>query len=349
MRKPGRLAVVEVGSKGIRLLVAERRDLPEGMEVLRSLGDRGLLGEGLEQNQGRMRRGNIERSLGLVRKFLGMTESFDPERVELVGTEVFRRATNVEEFRAGLPRGRMLRVLRPEEEAAGSFLAACWGFRHTLPKEGRLVLIDLGGGSTEVVSGVQGAPPCPQATVSMPSLGTLGLAGVWRRGSTLTHRDEELRQYLETELARQEEALARLRPASDAAVPLLIAGVGSTVTDSAWLLKHNSRRKFRSDDVHGLVTGVTDLESLRRNLLVALHAGAVGRETLEDMGIEDAEGHQLGLAVLLALLHRLAAPAITACGYGLRFGLAYAFLNDIPLTLAAEPRTPARGASESSS
>ena len=143
MSKPGRLAVVEVGSKGIRLLVAERRDLPEGMEVLRSLGDRGFLGEGLEQNQGRMRRGNIERSLGLVRKFLGMTESFDPERVELVGTEVFRRAANVDEFRAGLPRGRMLRVLRPEEEAAGSFLAACWGFRHALPKGGRLVLIPI--------------------------------------------------------------------------------------------------------------------------------------------------------------------------------------------------------------
>jgi len=134
-------------------------------------------------------------------------------------------------------------------------------------------------------------------------------------------------------LTRQEEALARLRPAADTAGPLLTAGVGSTVTDSAWLLKHNSRRKFRSDDVHGLRAGVADLEVLRRNLLAALHTGAVGREALEERGIEDAEGHQLGLAVLLALLRRLEVPAITACGYGLRFGLAYALLNDIPLTI----------------
>ena len=109
------------------------------------------------------------------------------------------------------------------------------------------------------------------------------------------------------------------------------------MTDSAWLLKHNSRSKFRSGDVHGLPAGVADLEGLRRNLLAAQHLGAVGRETLEEMGIEDAEGHQLGLSVLLALLRRLDAPAITACGFGLRFGLAYAFLNDLPLALTPAP------------
>jgi exopolyphosphatase/guanosine-5'-triphosphate,3'-diphosphate pyrophosphatase len=338
MSTPGRLAIIEVGSKGIRLLVAEPRDPPEGMEVLRSLGDRGNLGEGLEHNQGRIQRKHIERNLGLVHKFLRIAEPFRPDRMALVGTEVFRRATNVGEFRAGLPRELALRVLQPEEEAVGSFLAACWGFRHTLPAGGNLVLVDLGGGSTEVIAGVQGAPPCPRATVSMRSLGTLRLAEVWQRSPDPTRREEQLRPHIEAELARNEEALTRLRPSVGAAGPLQIAGVGSTVTDSAWLLKHNSRRKFRSDEVHGLSTGVADLEGLRRNLLAALHGGARGRELLDDMGIEDAEGHQLGLAVLLPLLRRLDAPAITACGYGLRFGLAYALLNDIPLALNPAPK-----------
>jgi len=75
---------------------------------------------------------------------------------------------------------------------------------------------------------------------------------------------------------------------------------------------------------------VADLEVLRRNLLAALHGGARGREMLDDLGIEDAQGHLLGLAVLLPLLKKLDTPAITACGYGLRFGLAYAFLNNRP-------------------
>ena len=50
-----RLAVIEVGTRGIRLLVVQRRDPPEGMEVLQSRGDLGNLGEGLDQNDGRMK------------------------------------------------------------------------------------------------------------------------------------------------------------------------------------------------------------------------------------------------------------------------------------------------------
>ena len=59
---------------------------------------------------------------------------------------------------------------------------------------------------------------------------------------------------------------------------------------------------------------MADLEGLRRNLLFALHGGARGREMLDDLGIEDAQGHLLGLAVLLPLLKKLDTPAITACG-----------------------------------
>src|SRR5262249_50325498 len=130
---------------------------------------------------------------------------------------------------------------------------------------------DLGGGSTEVVAGVQGMPPSPQATVSMHGLGTLRLAEVWRHSPDLARREEELRQYLNAELARSHEALLRLKPAANVTTPLLVAGVGSTVTDSAWLLKYNSRSKFRSGEVHGLGAGVADLEGLRRNLLAAMH------------------------------------------------------------------------------
>src|SRR5262249_16418137 len=100
-----------------------------------------------------------------------------------------------------------------------------------------------------------------------------------------------------------------------------------------------NRSTFRSGEVHGLAAGITNLEGLRRNLLAALHGGAPGREVLEEMGIEDAEGHQLGLVVLLALLRRLDTAAIAACGYGLRFGLAYAFLTGVPLTLNPAPKT----------
>ena len=40
-----RIAVIEVGTKGIRLLVVQRRNPPEGMEVLESRGELGNLGK----------------------------------------------------------------------------------------------------------------------------------------------------------------------------------------------------------------------------------------------------------------------------------------------------------------
>ncbi len=86
-----RLAVIEVGTKGIRLLVVQRREPPLGMEVLETRGDLGNLGEGLDQNAGRMNPKNIQISLDLVRQFLSLAQAKNPDRIELVGTEVFRR------------------------------------------------------------------------------------------------------------------------------------------------------------------------------------------------------------------------------------------------------------------
>src|SRR5438034_5089222 len=98
MAWPDRLAVIEAGSRGVRLLVVEQRPPPEGMAVLRSQGELGLLGEGLDENQGRMRPENIRRTLAHIERFRAALDCYRPQQVVLAGTEVLRRAGNVEEF-----------------------------------------------------------------------------------------------------------------------------------------------------------------------------------------------------------------------------------------------------------
>jgi exopolyphosphatase/pppGpp-phosphohydrolase len=328
MSRPARLAVIEVGTKGVRLLVAERREPPQGMEVLRSQGELGYLGEGLEQNAGRMQPENIRRTLDHVRRFLDLARAHHPDQVVLVGTDVFRRAANGDDFRAGVPALVELRVLSPVEESVGSFLAASWGFRDDLPAGGRLVLIDLGGGSLEVVGGLQGDPPRPLAGISLRAMGTLALRGIWQRGPEPAGRDEDLRCFIDAEIGRHAAGFGPFRSPGGAGAGVLVAGLGSTVTDSAWALASGRLRCYSSDRVHGLRAAVPDLERLRREVLD-------GRLPEGTRGFHDALGHQLGLAALLAVLRALQAPAVTACGTGLRFGLAYAFLHDIPLALTA--------------
>ena len=220
-----RIAVIEVGTKGIRLLVVQRRNPPQGMEILESRGELGNLGEGLDQNNGRMNPENMKLSLDYIRRYLQIAQSREPDRIELVGTEVFRRATNVEEFRALLPSPLSLWILKPEEEAVGSFLAACWGLRSLRLSIGQLVVIDLGGGSLELVGGIQANPPLPLASISMGAIGTLSLREAWMLGARSPDPERSLAEYIEAEIA----AMPMSSPRSEART-----GPGPPAQRSAW-------------------------------------------------------------------------------------------------------------------
>ena len=279
---------------------------------------------------------NIELSLDYVRRYLKLAQTRDPERIELVGTEVFRRATNVEEFSDLLPKPLSLWVLKPEEEAVGSFLAACWGLRKMRPAIGQIVVIDLGGGSLELVGGLQASPPLPLASVSMGAIGTLSLREAWLRGARSSNPEQSLREYIAAEIDSHAEDFSAFRGPGGAgpagARKLVVAGLGSTVTDSAWVLNGKSLGRYKSKEVNGLSATRANLQRLRDELLTMTGLREPPPSALSH-GIKDMLGHQLGLAALLAVMDALGAEAITACGTGLRFGLAYAFLHKIPLEI----------------
>jgi exopolyphosphatase/pppGpp-phosphohydrolase len=337
MSELDRLAVIEVGTRGIRLLVVERRDPPEGMEILQSRGELGNLGEGLDRSTGRIRPDNIRASLEPVRRFLRMAQALSPDRILLVGTHVFRRARNVDAFRALVPKPLSLRVLTPDEEAAGSFLAACWGLREESLAHDPLVVIDLGGGSLEVVGGLQGNPPLPLASVSMEGMGTLAVREAWMRIADSSDPEQGLREYLDAELGRHTGAFAAFRhpPGERPGVSgkLLVAGLGATVTDVAWVLSGRPLSTYKSKEVNGLRALRPDLERLRVELLGKSQPGESAPSAIAHE-LRDPLDHQLGLAALVAVMDALGAPAVVACGTGLRFGLAYACLHDIPLAIA---------------
>ena len=255
MSTPKRLAVIEAGSKGIRLLVVRRRESPPGMDILESRGEVGNLGEALGRNAGRMRRDNIRASLLHVRRFFRLARRRHADRIELVGTEVFRRAANVNEFRDSLPEPLTLRILAPEEEAVGSFFAACWGLRRELAPDRRLLVIDLGGGSLEVVAGRAGSPPSPEACVSLRTMGTLALREAWHHAPNPDEREHRFSQYIESQIDRHRAHFRAFRAfgrtGSSARAGRIVAGLGSTVTDSAWLLSGDRLSRYKSRYVNG--------------------------------------------------------------------------------------------------
>ena len=155
--RPGRYAAIDIGTVTCRMLVADIDE--EGL--LREL-DREYaitnLGEGVDAS-GVLKPEAMSRVLDVVARYQEVLSDFErsgrPVRVTAVATSAARDARNAGEFERLLAeRGIELSVIPGAREAALSFAGASCDFLGE-----RLLVVDIGGGSTEVVAGRAGGDP----------------------------------------------------------------------------------------------------------------------------------------------------------------------------------------------
>lgn len=148
-----RVAAVDCGTNSLRTLVADTpadgelslTDVSRGMEVVR-------LGQGVDQT-GRFAEEALARTFEAVDRAAELFSRLRPDAVRFVATSATRDAANRDEFLDGV-RSRLgvTPVVVPgDEEARLSFLGAASAVAAG-PRE-RLLVVDLGGGSTECVLG----------------------------------------------------------------------------------------------------------------------------------------------------------------------------------------------------
>jgi exopolyphosphatase/guanosine-5'-triphosphate,3'-diphosphate pyrophosphatase len=150
-----RVAAVDCGTNSIRLLVADvdeqgtLHDVCREMRVVR-------LGQGVDAT-GRLAPEAIERTRVALSEYAGMIADAGATAVRMVATSATRDASNREDFfsmtrevlGAVIP-GAGAEVITGDEEARLSFNGAVGELD---PSQGPFVVVDLGGGSTEVVLG----------------------------------------------------------------------------------------------------------------------------------------------------------------------------------------------------
>jgi exopolyphosphatase/guanosine-5'-triphosphate,3'-diphosphate pyrophosphatase len=147
-----RVGIVDLGSNSTRLLVADVaggrvRELERRSEVTR-------LGEGVDAG-GALGAAGQERVFRVLEAYVAALDRHGASRRPAVMTSAVRDAANGEEF-ARVVRGRFgldARVLSGEEEARLTFLGAT---AMRAAGGAPLVVIDIGGGSTELVVGTRG-------------------------------------------------------------------------------------------------------------------------------------------------------------------------------------------------
>jgi exopolyphosphatase / guanosine-5'-triphosphate,3'-diphosphate pyrophosphatase len=151
-----RVAAVDCGTNSLRLLVADVDpvvgtlvDLDRSMEIVR-------LGEGVDRT-GRLSEAALQRTFAVCDVYARRIAELGASRVRFVATSASRDAENSAVFVAGVRErfGVDAEVVSGEEEAALSFAGATRELAAVEP--GPYLVVDIGGGSTEVVLG-DGAP-----------------------------------------------------------------------------------------------------------------------------------------------------------------------------------------------
>lgn len=146
-----RVAAIDCGTNSIRLLLADvdaagnLTELDRRMEVVR-------LGQGVDRT-GELAPEALQRTLAATLQYAAAIETAGAERVGFVATSATRDARNRDEFFGGVRAalGVDVEVITGAEEAQLSFRGATGAVAEA--HAGPFLVVDLGGGSTELVLG----------------------------------------------------------------------------------------------------------------------------------------------------------------------------------------------------
>jgi exopolyphosphatase/guanosine-5'-triphosphate,3'-diphosphate pyrophosphatase len=319
-----RVGAIDIGSNSVRLLVAEVRETAPwgpGLETLARAGEPCRLGRGLHES-GRVDEELVDRAGVLVGEFLRRGRALGARSVVAAATAALRRASNgaaaaerISEV-AGIP----VRILSEADEARLVYRSVILGSGESV-RGSQSVVFDLGGGSTEIVSGVGDR----LGRWTSLAFGAVTLSE--RLVSSDPPTEAELRtarQWLKEELMHG----CALFPERAA----VLAGVGGTITVLAALDAGMST--YDPVQLEGMFVPTERALALIERVVRSSQAQ---RRTMPVMGEGRADIVGAGALVVEGLIQRFRAPGLVCSTQGLRYGLA---------RLAAEEWRAARSADD---
>ncbi len=249
-----RVAVIDCGTNTVRLLIAEvdadngLRDVAREQRFVR-------LGENVDAT-GRFQDSALQRLSGTVAEYAAIINQAGVSAVRFVATSAARDVSNREEFaqivRSGL--GVEAEVISGEEEAELSFLGALAGGPLPGGETGSVLVVDLGGGSTELIRG--GGSGRVEAAVSL-NVGSVRLRERFLHADPPTaDQADQARQFVS--------GLLETSPVNWGAVDTWIGVAGTFTSLSAMNLGLDV---YDRSTVHGSQIAVSDIDRLSQRLL----------------------------------------------------------------------------------
>ena len=330
-------AALDLGTNSCRMLIAQ----PTGDQftVVDSFSKSVQLGAGLERS-GRLSRASIYRTIQALRVCQQKLKRHKVRRMRLVATEACRRASNGADFMARVRRetGLRLDIIDPQEEAQ---LAVVSCAPLVKPETEQLLVVDIGGGSTELVwidltsvpaaerarsimrmyngfQAVDGQGPSARVVdwISVP-LGVATLRDQFRDVEDDSARFALMSWFFEENLA-EFAPYATDQPREG----FQIVGTSGTVTTVA--ASHLGLRRYDRNKVDGMTMTSDEIDAVIRSYLAM---GPGGRRRDPRIGLDRQALIMSGAAILQALLRCWPTDRLSVADRGLREGMLYAQMS----------------------
>lgn len=326
-------AALDLGTNSCRMLIAQPRG--SHFQVVDSFSKTVQLGLGLEAS-GRLSRASMGRTVQALRICQKKLEKHRVRRMRLVATEACRRARNAQDFIRMVRRetGLQLEIIKPEEEARLAVISCAPLVNATTEQ---LLVIDIGGGSTELVwIDLSNVAPENRARSIMalhtgfsPKSGARVVDWISVPLGVATLKDQFID--VEDDAARFalmswffEENLASFSPysAENRREGFQIIGTSGTVTTVA--ASFLGLRRYDRTKVDGLHMTSDQIDHVIREYLAL---GPEGRRIDPQIGRDRHSLIMSGAAILQALMRIWPTDRLSVADRGLREGLLYQQMN----------------------
>lgn len=299
------VATIDIGTNSMLLLVARMGDRGRLIPLVDRATVAGL-GRGVDEG-GELAPGAVERSLRILRDYAEQARATGAEAIRAVGTSALRDAGNADTFLdpAREILGSPVEVITGRREAHLTFLGSLEGIE--LPDE-EITIVDLGGGSTEIVRG-------RGAAVRQATSLEVGSVRLFER-----HLRDDPPTAEQIAAARTE--IRSILGASPVEPGAPLVGIAGTVTTVASVIRRID--PYDPDRVHGLRVSTDEIAELADRLLAMAVAERKGLP-----GLDPARADVIGAgALLLAEIAEVAgATEVIVSNGGVRVGLALELLG----------------------
>lgn len=304
-----KLATIDIGTHSVLLLILKK----QASGKLNKLADEATLtriGEGLGTAD-RFGIAGMERTLAVLKHYRGLCDRHGAVKILAVGTAAFRKAQNAGEFvqRVGKECGIPIEIISGEREAALTWKAASTDFGENI------VVVDVGGGSTEIILGEKQEAEKQRGrewkAVSLP-VGSVILTEKYCHSDPISDADY---QKMCTTIENQLSALSARRMTHDA--QRLIATAGTATTLGAIRKK---MKVYKHDEIHGLKISLAEI----RAIIADLRAKTIA-ERKKIPGLEPGRADVIlaGATLVEKTAQHFGFQKITVSDRGVRWGLVY--------------------------